>query len=68
MREALLQFEEICVKLHRMLVDAYGDCALSETTCRDWFRRFKDVKIDLGDKKRENHPRMVKDHKLHSFG
>ena len=40
MREALL----FCFNLkksaesHRMLVEAYGDNALSETTYRDWFR------------------------------
>jgi len=33
-----------------MLVEAYGDNALSETTCRDWFRRFND-NFDLSDKK-----------------
>ena len=26
---------------HRILVETYGDNALSDTTCRDWFRRFK---------------------------
>ena len=26
---------------HRMLVEAYGDSALLETTCQDMFRRFK---------------------------
>jgi len=38
---------------HQMLV-AYGDNALSETTCRDWFRRFNADNFDLSDKKREN--------------
>ena len=38
---------------HRMLV-TYGDNALSETTCRDWFRRFNADNFDLSDKKREN--------------
>jgi len=32
---------------HRILVEAYGDNALSETTCRDWFRRFNDDNFDL---------------------
>jgi len=35
-----------------MLVEAYGDNALSKTTCRDWFRRFNDDNFDLSDKKR----------------
>ncbi|XP_012270925.1 uncharacterized protein LOC105694635 [Orussus abietinus] len=46
---------------HRMLVEVYSDCALSETTCRNWFRRFKDGNFDLSDKKRENRPRKVED-------
>ena len=37
-----------------MFVEAYGDNALSETTCRDWFRRFNDNNFNLNDKKREN--------------
>ena len=26
---------------HGILVEAYGDISLSDTTCGDWFRRFK---------------------------
>jgi len=44
-----------------MLVEAYGDNALSETTCRDWFRQFNDDNFDLSEKKRENQPRKVED-------
>ena len=53
---------------HRMLVKAYGDNALSETTCRDWFRRFNDdIQFDLSDKKRENRPRKVEDCQLQAL-
>jgi len=34
-----------------MFVEAYDDNALSETTYRDWFRRFNDDNFDLSDKK-----------------
>jgi len=44
-----------------------GDNALSETTCRDWFRRFNDDNFDLNDKKRENRPRKVKDCQLQAL-
>jgi len=47
-----------------MFVEAYGDNALSEITCRDWFRRFNDDNFDLSDKKRENRPRKVEDCQL----
>ena len=32
---------------HRILVETYGDNALSDTTCRDWFRRFKNMILNL---------------------
>ena len=43
MREALLfcfNLKKSPAESHRMLMKAYGDNALSETTCRDCFRRF----------------------------
>ena len=50
MREALLfcfNLKKSAAESHRILVEAYGDNALSETTCRDWFRRFNDDNFDL---------------------
>jgi len=47
-----------------MLVEAYGDNALSETTCRDWFHQFNDDNFDLSDKKRENRPRKIENCQL----
>jgi len=63
----LFQFEEIAAESHRILVEAYGDNALSETTCRDWFRRFNDDNFDLSDKKRENRPRKIEDYQLQAL-
>ena len=51
---------------HRMLVEAYGDNALSETTGRDWFRWFNDDNFDLSDKN-ENRPRKVEDCQLQTL-
>ena len=70
MREALLfcfNFKKSATESHRMLVEAYGDNALSETTCRDWFRRFNDDNFDLSDKKRENRPRKIEDCQLQTL-
>lgn len=36
----------------RILGEVYGEHALSETTCREWFRRFKNGDFDLEDKER----------------
>ena len=52
---------------YRMLVEAYGDNALSKTTGRDWFRRFNDDNFDLSDKKRENRPKKVEDYQLQTL-
>jgi len=65
MREALLfcfNLKKSAAELHRTIVEAYDDNALSETTCRDWFRRFNDDNFDLSDKKRENRPKKVEDY------
>ena len=45
---------------HRMLVEAYGDNALSETMCRD---QFNDDNFDLS----ENRPRKVEDCQLQAL-
>ena len=70
MREALLfcfNLKKSAAESHWMLVEAYGDNALSETTCRDWFCRFNDDLMSV--KKRENRPRKVEDCQLQdSFG
>jgi len=69
MREALLfcfNLKKSAAESHRMLVEAYGDNALSETTCRDWFRRFNDDNFDLSDKK-QNRPRKVEDCQLQAL-
>jgi len=70
MREALLfcfNLKKSAAESHRMLVEAYSDNTLSETTCRDWFPRFKDDNFDLSDKKRENRPRKVEDCQLQTL-
>ena len=35
---------------HRILVETYDDNALSNTMCRDWFKRFKNNDFKLEDK------------------
>jgi len=49
---------------HRILVETYGDNALSDTTCRDWFRRFKNNDFELEDKERSGAPTKFKDEEL----
>ncbi|KAG5315656.1 MOS1T transposase, partial [Pseudoatta argentina] len=49
---------------HRILVQTYGDNALSDTTCRDWFRRFKNNDLELEDKERSGAPKKFQDKEL----
>ncbi|KAG5319597.1 MOS1T transposase, partial [Pseudoatta argentina] len=49
---------------HRILVQPYGDNALSDTTCRDWFRRFKSNDFELEDKERSGAPKKFQDKEL----
>ncbi|KAG5318165.1 MOS1T transposase, partial [Pseudoatta argentina] len=49
---------------HRILVQTYGDNALSDTTCRDWFRRFKNNDFELEDKERSGVPKKFEDKEL----
>ena len=70
MREAFLfcfNLKKSAAESHRMLVETYGDNALSETTCRDWLRRFNDDNFDLSDKKHENRPWKVEDCQLQAL-
>ena len=45
--------QKTVAEAHRELQKVYGDAPLSETTCRDWFRCFKDGDFDVDDRPRE---------------
>ncbi|KAG5322500.1 MOS1T transposase, partial [Pseudoatta argentina] len=49
---------------HRILVQTYSDNALSDTTCRNWFRRFKNNDFQLEDKERSGAPKKFQDKEL----
>lgn len=49
---------------HRILVETYDDNALSNTTCRDWFRRFKNNDFEIEAKDRSGASKKCKDEKL----
>lgn len=49
---------------HRILVETYADHALSEATCRNWFRRFKNNDFDVEDKERSGAPKKFQDEEL----
>jgi len=37
---------------HRLLVEIYGDAALSERSCREWFQKFKNSEFNVENKER----------------
>ena len=63
-REVLIFFfpsKKTAAEAHREVQKVYGDAALSETTCPDWFRRFKDGDFDVDDRPREGRPKAFED-------
>ena len=52
---------------HRILVEVYGDCALSERTCQKWFARFKSGDFDLEAQERAGCPKKFEDPELEAL-
>lgn len=50
-----------------MLVEAYGDHALSKSACQGWFRRFKSGDFDLSNKERGKPPKKFEDADLQAL-
>lgn len=70
MRNALLfcyRLKKTPADSHRMLVEAYGDHALSEPTCRRWFQQFNSGDFDVADKERSGQPKKFEDVELQAL-
>ena len=52
---------------HRILVEVYGDHALSERTCQKWFARFKNSDFDLEAQERAGCPKKFEDAELEAL-
>ncbi|GJQ83473.1 hypothetical protein Trydic_g8597 [Trypoxylus dichotomus] len=59
--------KKTAAEAHLELYKVYGDAAMSETTCHDWFHRFKDDKFILDDRPRERRPKTFEDAKLEAL-
>ncbi|KAG5313033.1 MOS1T transposase, partial [Pseudoatta argentina] len=67
LRGSLLHYfiqKKSAAEAHRILVQTYGDNAPSDTTCRYWFRRFKNNDFELEDKERSGAPKKFQDKEL----
>ena len=67
LREILLHYiikKKSAAEAQRILVGTHGDYAPSETTCRDWFRRFKNNDFNVKDKERSGAPKKFENEEL----
>ena len=70
LRELLIYFfnlKKSAAEAHRLLVKVYDDAALSERSCREWFRKFKNGEFDVEDKERSGRPKVYKDAELKHY-
>lgn len=70
LREVLLYFYNVkksAAESHRLLVEAYGEHAFSDSMCRRWFRQFKEGLFDVEDAEREGRPRKCEDETLQAL-
>lgn len=67
LREVLLHYfvaKKSAVETYRLLVDVYGEHAPSNTTCKEWFRRFKNDDFDIEDREHGKPPKKFEDAEL----
>ena len=70
LREVVLHYfisKKTAAESYRILVKVCGEHALSETTRRDWFRRFKSGTFDLSNKDRGKPPKKFEDAELQAL-
>ena len=52
---------------HRLLVETYGEAALSERSCRECFQKFKNGEFDIEDKERSGRPKVYENAELEAL-
>ena len=52
---------------HRLFVEIYGEAALSDRSCREWFRKFEKGEFDIEDKERSGRPKVYEDVELEAL-
>ena len=63
LRELSIYFfnlKESAAETHRLLVETYGEAALSERSCREWFQKFKNGEFDIEDKERKSNLQVLR--------
>ena len=59
--------KKTATEAHRMLSSTYGEAALSERTCRDWFQRFKSSDFDIEDRHGGGKQKIFEDSELQAL-
>ena len=52
---------------HRLIVGKYGESALNEKSCLEWFQKFKNGEFDIEDKERSGRAKVYKDAELEAL-
>ncbi|EGI67903.1 Mariner Mos1 transposase [Acromyrmex echinatior] len=69
LRELLIYFfnlKKSAAEAHRLLVEAYGEAALSERSY-EWFQKFKNGEFDVEDKESRGRPKVYEDAELEAL-
>ena len=61
------QLRKTAAESHRMLVEAFGEHALGETQCKEWFRKFKSGNFDVQNEERGRPPKKFEDAELQAL-
>ena len=70
LREVLIfcfNMKKSAAEAHRMLSNTYGEAAISERTCREWFQRFKNSDFDIEDRLRDGREKVFEDVELEAL-
>ena len=70
LRELLIYFfnlKKSAAEAHRLLIEAYGNAALSDRSCREWFQKFKNGEFEVEDKERSGRPKVYEDAELEAL-
>ena len=70
LRDLLIYFfnlKKSAAEVHRLLVETYGEAALSQRSCREWFQKFTNGEFDIKDKERSGWPKVYEDAELEAL-
>ena len=59
--------KDSAAEAHRLLVETYGEAVLSEQSCRQWFKKFKNGEFDIEYKERSRRPKVYEDAELEAL-